>query len=274
MRSLILFFIVFITSCIHCQDTLYLINKDRITIQLLEVNPTNLKYKRTDNQSGPTYTVLKEEVIKVVYANGKSDVFNMPTIPLTSDSTQKTAKPITENKAYDTLYFKSGIKTPAKIYELTDENVKYKPLKNPDGPLYTISKSDLKEVIFSTGLKQTFNVQPVNPAVSPNSETDAITFQLRGARDAKKYYKNKGGSIGTGITAFVFPLAGLVPAIICSSIAPKERNLGYPYESLWENKYYRLGYSKEAYRIKKKRVWTGFGIGTGAAILLGILVSQ
>lgn len=261
-----------------CQDTLYFKNNDKIIIQLLEVNPTNLKYKRFDNQAGPTYTVLKEEVTQVMYANGKKDIFNISAKDSSISKPDSVLKnPVTsnqENKAVDTLYFKSGIKTPAKIYELTETTVKYKPLKNLDGPVYTINKSDLKEVVFSTGLKQTFNVQSPNPLLNTATGGTPGSFQLKGMRDAKTYYKNKGGSIGTGITAFIFPPAGLVPAIICSCVPPKERNLGYPDENLWENKDYRLGYTKEAYRIKRKRVWTGFGIGTAAAILLGFVLSR
>lgn len=53
------------------QDTIYT-NSDSplILAKILEVNPTNLKYKSYSNVDGPTYTIELSKVEKVVYRNG------------------------------------------------------------------------------------------------------------------------------------------------------------------------------------------------------------
>ena len=55
----------------NAQDTIYT-NSDSplILAKILEVNPTNLKYKSYSNVDGPTYTIELSKVEKVVYRNG------------------------------------------------------------------------------------------------------------------------------------------------------------------------------------------------------------
>ena len=52
------------------QDTIVLKNKVVTAVKILEVNTETIKYKRTDNQDGPTYSVYKSEVDFVKYSNG------------------------------------------------------------------------------------------------------------------------------------------------------------------------------------------------------------
>lgn len=51
-------------------------SKDGTTLsaKVLEVLPTEIKYKKASNPGGPTYTVLKSDVIKIVYANGEVEL--------------------------------------------------------------------------------------------------------------------------------------------------------------------------------------------------------
>jgi len=59
------------------QDTLTLLNGNRITALVNEVLPTEIKYKKFDNPDGPVYTVLKEEVVTIRYRNGTMDEFSI-----------------------------------------------------------------------------------------------------------------------------------------------------------------------------------------------------
>ena len=60
----------------HAQDMLTKRNGDEIAVKVLEVTPTEIRYKRTDNPDGPLFIVLRSEVFMIKYANGTKDVFN------------------------------------------------------------------------------------------------------------------------------------------------------------------------------------------------------
>jgi hypothetical protein len=280
MKRFLGLLIVLLVTGSYAQDTIYFKSKEKQVIQLLEVNPDNIKYKRWDNQAGPTYTVLKSEVEQVALSNGKKEIISAsPAVkPAATDTAavkSNTSIAISspeKTKPCDTLFFRSGKKQLVTIYDVTPAEIKYKPISNPDGPVYKVLKSEVKEIVFSTGMKQSFG-DVLTPQYTSSSQNPA-TMALKGTRDATTFYKHRGGSIGTGITAFIFPLAGLIPAVICSNTAPKQHNLGFPDDHLWQNSDYRTAYTKEAYRIKKKRVWRGFGIGAAAGVLVALLLSQ
>lgn len=46
-----------------------------IAAKVLEVNTGDIKYKKFDNQQGPTFTMLKSEILIIRYENGSKDVF-------------------------------------------------------------------------------------------------------------------------------------------------------------------------------------------------------
>jgi hypothetical protein len=46
-----------------------------IQAKVLEVTTSEIKYKKFDNQNGPTYTILKSDVVMVRYKNGTKDIF-------------------------------------------------------------------------------------------------------------------------------------------------------------------------------------------------------
>lgn len=74
-RRIITTFLVIATVLIslktNAQDTIYLKSKRPVIIaKILEVNPTNLKYKKHSNIDGPAYTIEKTKIEKVVYKNG------------------------------------------------------------------------------------------------------------------------------------------------------------------------------------------------------------
>jgi len=50
-------------------------NKDGTIVQakVLEILPNEIKYKKASNPDGPTYTILKSDVTKIVYANGEEE---------------------------------------------------------------------------------------------------------------------------------------------------------------------------------------------------------
>lgn len=93
MKKLILFIAVLFAGNIFSQDSIYKWNKENIASKIEEINPLDVKYKKWDNLSGPTYIISKTEVFRIKYANGLIDTINkVPTTnsQIASQSTNPT----------------------------------------------------------------------------------------------------------------------------------------------------------------------------------------
>ena len=58
------------------QDNIVLKNGEDINAKILEINESVIKYKKYDNQEGPIYTILKNEIFFIKYPNGDKDIFS------------------------------------------------------------------------------------------------------------------------------------------------------------------------------------------------------
>ncbi len=61
------------------QDNIILKNGTEIQGKVLEVSPSEIKYRRQDNLEGPVYTTGTRDIILIKYANGTKDVLNPAT---------------------------------------------------------------------------------------------------------------------------------------------------------------------------------------------------
>lgn len=57
-------------------DTIVLLNGIMIDAKIEEVTPTEIKYRRADNLTGPLYTINKNEVLSIKHENGTVEVVN------------------------------------------------------------------------------------------------------------------------------------------------------------------------------------------------------
>jgi hypothetical protein len=71
-----LFAIVFATTLCFSQDVLTKKSGEDVKAKVLEVTSSEIKYKKFDNQSGPTFSILKSDVLMIRYENGSKDMFN------------------------------------------------------------------------------------------------------------------------------------------------------------------------------------------------------
>jgi hypothetical protein len=62
-------------ATISAQDIITLKNGDEIKAKVQEVGLSDVKYKKFDNLTGPTYTLLKTEIFMIKYENGEKDIF-------------------------------------------------------------------------------------------------------------------------------------------------------------------------------------------------------
>lgn len=53
-----------------CGDILLLQNADELAVRIFEIDEQTIKYKRCDNMDGPIYSIKKNKVAMITYANG------------------------------------------------------------------------------------------------------------------------------------------------------------------------------------------------------------
>ncbi len=78
MRYIALFLAFFGAAGAFAQDQLFKKDNSKTDVKVLEVTPTEIKYKLFTYQDGPTITVLKSEVALIIYQNGAHETFNTP----------------------------------------------------------------------------------------------------------------------------------------------------------------------------------------------------
>lgn len=63
------------------QDTIYKTDAKTIQAKILEISPSEVRYKRFTNPDGPTYVLPVTDISHIVYQNGERDDFNPQTAP-------------------------------------------------------------------------------------------------------------------------------------------------------------------------------------------------
>lgn len=196
------------------------------------------------------------------------------------------------SKAQDTLFLRNSSKVVVKLSEITPTQLKYKRFDNLEGPNYSINKSEVEYVVFANGLKEQFELssssfsnnntstQPIIINNTPNTQGSPQVenygdeqSELKGKIDARRYYTHNGGAIGTGVTSFFCgPICGLIPAIAINNNEPADENLGIPTPEKKDYRY-KLGYKQEAYKIKRRKNWIAYGVGSVSGIAAWIILS-
>ena len=128
--------------------------------------------------------------------------------------------------AQDVITLKSGDEIQAKVTEVGQTEVKYKRFDNPDGPTYTVNKSDIFMVKYQNGQKDVFkDEQPAqnNVSTSKENDDDGEFWELH-------YWTNQriaGISLFADLGGFGFtgPRAGLE----------------FRYRRFWANAFYKYG---------------------------------
>jgi len=80
----VLAILVFINFC-YTQDTITISTNEKISSKTLEITTTEVKYKKFDNLNGPTFSILKSDVIMIKYENGTTDFFNKNLVALNNE---------------------------------------------------------------------------------------------------------------------------------------------------------------------------------------------
>ena len=101
----------------------------------------------------------------------------------------------------------------------------------------------------------------------------ASKMKTQGEIDSKINYKGKkSGAAWTTVTTLLFsPIVGVIPAAVCASKEPSDKNLNYPDTELMKDSNYEKAYKEKAHKTKKKKVWVSY-IGSSAAWIIIILL--
>lgn len=77
MRVLLIFIFCFTHLLSKAQDTIYKRSGEIISAKVLEINPKEISYKRTDLLDGPLFVINKNEIKKIKYVTGTIDSFKV-----------------------------------------------------------------------------------------------------------------------------------------------------------------------------------------------------
>ncbi len=170
--------------------------------------------------------------------------------------------------AQDIISLKSGNDLKGKIIRLNPKDIVFIPTGVSDTII--MWRDDVVKLKYQNG---TIINLADDKKISENPGTVYDSMYYAGVSDAAKYYTGyKGASTGVLVSGLIFPF-NIIPAIVCSATTPDEQSLGYRDSTQMKNPAYNYGYKNQAHKIKKKKVWTNYAIGSGAMIGFSILVN-
>lgn len=116
----------------YSQDLIATKKGDIIKAKVLEITTSEIKYKKTDNLSGPTYSFLKSEVFSINYKNGSKDVFSET---ITND--QKNDHEVDSKNGDENNLFVYGFEISKEVeVNLPNKDVYFDKISNIDEVLY------------------------------------------------------------------------------------------------------------------------------------------
>lgn len=87
--------------------------------------------------------------------------------------------------AQDVIVKKDGSTVLSKVMEIGSTEIKYKKWSNQDGPLYTISVSELQSINYENGERETFDAAPAQTSTSQNPQQPQAKSLGPDARNAE-----------------------------------------------------------------------------------------
>lgn len=158
MKKTVLFLICAIASLsVRAQDIITKSNGDEIAAKVLEVTPDNLKYKLWDFMDGPTYTILKSEILLVKYENGHKDIFANTAAAGNEHNCQTTVTENAETMNHESLKLNaSGSVTPGMRYNQYKRLYNHREYVPEQGDRYSVGWGGWAS-FFIPGLGQMIN---------------------------------------------------------------------------------------------------------------------
>lgn len=223
----------FIAFSVNAQDTIFKNDGTEISAKVLEISKTEVKFKKTENLDGPTYTESIKDLMMIRHPKGIA-----PTVFTKEDSKPE---PPVSNATLAAQSQPTMTEKPSRLAESAEAP-----------PARLSPPTTIQPSVRTTQIADK----------SPDSDDSCD----KGTQDARVYYTGK--SCGSGLvsvaTILVSPLIGGITAAVVAGTQPSYANLNIPKPSYANNSTYMTCYQNEAHKVKKKKVWTSFGIGAAA----------
>ena len=103
---------VFVPVC--AQDIIVTTSSERIDAQIVEVSETEVRYKKADNPTGPTFVLSTSKIVSIVYANGDVQTFEaVSPQPATTQTVSTPAGSVMTVRSVEDITFVPGQKIEA-----------------------------------------------------------------------------------------------------------------------------------------------------------------
>jgi hypothetical protein len=128
-KTLFLFFLLFSGAAMaQMQDTIVKKNGDVLKVKVTEIGTEEIKFKTTTAPDAPIISIKKSDV-KTIKVGGQT---------IYSDEEKK------QTATEDVLIKKNGDVLKITVTEIGTEEIKFKLYNNPDGPIITVNKSEIR----------------------------------------------------------------------------------------------------------------------------------
>lgn len=173
--------------------------------------------------------------------------------------------------AQDYIVKLNGDEIPARVLEVTLEDVVYHHPDSAEALTSRMPKSEVFMIRFENGTKEVFTKsQTENGEVAAEQLTPEQQYLL-GQQDVHKYYKGNGVMWGSAASTVVFFPFGLAGAAVLGLTPPKAHWNNVPDNMLLSNPDYVRGYEEEAKRKKRRKAAAGAGIGSVVAVTVATI---
>lgn len=91
MRTKYIFILILALVSRIClsQDVITYKNGTEERCKVIEITPSQIKFKKENNLDGPVYAIYKSTIVTIKYANGNEDVFSAPPVSMVAPLTEK-----------------------------------------------------------------------------------------------------------------------------------------------------------------------------------------
>jgi len=147
--------------------------------QKLENIQELLKFKSEqkviDNTNSKSKEILACETWRPTKINRVPMEAVLPTIHVSKKLSKPHSTPTSGD--CDEILIYGGEKIKAKVLEVGQHEIKYKKCDNPDGPTYTVSKSDVKGIQYANGTNETIT-ESASDKIAPLLQNDYLNLAL------------------------------------------------------------------------------------------------
>jgi hypothetical protein len=168
--------------------------------------------------------------------------------------------------AQDVIVKVSGEELPAKVEEITLQEILYKHPDSLQGPTLRLAKANVFMIRFANGTREVFANNLPEQQTQQDLALSPDQMYLKGQKDARQYYKGNGplwGSAGLVLAAPITWGASLAGPLVIGAVSPKASKLLLLEKNDLNDPNYVRGFEKQAHKRKIGRAAAGVGIGVG-----------